>query len=279
VNKEKSFRKNVFRLPTQKLVFGVGFCFAFTALIGTLISTQASFAQDQSENEKKQSARVKAKLKKRAETQDATAQAVSNNSSIGLKHEAFALPQSEKLLTPKVMPRNMQVVRPPRNSEFYEGSTKEVEYEKLLDKEISDLFQLSQRYRQSKNRGEIWLRLAERYKEKSKLIEFRKQAEYDKELKQYAEQKTKIRPRLDLRVAHDYNLKAIELYEWFIKDFPKDPKIDQALFFLGYHSFEVGRAQIGEGYYKRLVREYPDSDYVVESNFALGEYNFDNEAW
>ena len=173
----------------------------------------------------------------------------------------------------------MQVVKPPRNSEFYEGNSKEVEYEKLLDKEISDLYKLSQQYRQSKNRGEIWLRLAERYKEKSKLIEFRKQAEYDRELKLYADQKTKVKPHLDLKLAHDYNLKAIELYEWFIKDFPQDQKIDQALFFLGYHNFEVGRSQVGEGYYKRLVKSFPESEYVVESNFALGEYYFENEGW
>lgn len=230
-----------------------------------------SFALSDEQVDRARNARKKKKL--------ATQQVQKSQSSLGLKRNSVALPQSERLLTPKVIPRNMQVVKPPRNSEFYDGNAKEVEYEKLLDKEISDLYRLSQQYKQSKNRGEIWLRLAERYKEKSKLIEFRKQAEYDKELKLYGDHQTKIKPRLDLKVAHDYNLKAIELYEWFIKDFPSDSKISQALFFLGYHNFEVGRSQAGESYYKRLVREFPDSEYVVESNFALGEYYFENEQW
>ncbi len=237
------------------------------------------FSQLASAQDDKSTAAAKAAAKKRALLRPAQPGGASGKDSLGLTRNSVALPQSEKLLTPKVIPRNMQVVKPPRNSEFYEGNTKEVEYEKLLDKEISDLYRLSQQYRQSKNRGEIWLRLAERYKEKSKLIEFRKQAEYDRELKLFADQKTKVKPHLDLKLAHDYNLKAIELYEWFIKDFPQDQKIDQALFFLGYHNFEVGRSQVGEGYYKRLVKSYPDSEYVVESNFALGEYYFENEQW
>ena len=243
----------------MKLVVAVG--------LSALLITQFSFGQSDTD------AKKQAQLRARKGTK------ISQKNSLGITRNSVALPQSEKLLTPKVVPRNMQVVKPPRNSEFYDGTTKEVEYEKLLDKEISDLFKLSQQYKQSKNRGEIWLRLAERYKEKSKLIEFRKQGEYDRELKLFADQKTKVKPHLDLKVAHDYNLKAIELYEWFIKDFPQDPKIDQALFFLGYHNFEVGRSQVGEGYYKRLVRDFPESEYVVESNFALGEYYFENEQW
>ncbi len=235
--------------------------------LSTLLVSQIGFGQSDSDTAKKNQLRAR-NIKK-----------VSQKDSLGITRNSVALPQSEKLQGPKVIPRNMQVVKPPRNSEFYEGNTKEVEYEKLLDKEIADLFKLSQQYKQSKNRGEIWLRLAERYKEKSKLIEFRKQGEYDRELKLFADQKTKVKPHLDLKVAHDYNLKAIELYEWFIKDFPQDPKIDQALFFLGYHNFEVGRSQVGEGYYKRLVRDFPESEYVVESNFALGEYYFENEQW
>ncbi len=252
----------------SSILFGISFGFAF------LVLSHSAAAQDASNSKATRMA-----PRKVAQPQSRQAGGASAKDSLGITRNSIALPQSEKLLSPKVIPRNMQIVKPPRNSEFYEGNTKEVEYEKLLDKEISDLYKLSQQYRQSKNRGEIWLRLAERYKEKSKLIEFRKQAEYDRELKLFADQKTKVKPHLDLKLAHDYNLKAIELYEWFIKDFPQDHKIDQALFFLGYHNFEVGRSQVGEGYYKRLVKNFPESEYVVESNFALGEFYFENEGW
>jgi tetratricopeptide (TPR) repeat protein len=202
-----------------------------------------------------------------------------NRKALDFGRSKFALPQSTKIATPPPTIRDIHLVKPPRSSEFYEGNSKEVRYEKLLDEEIRELYRLSQQYRQSRSRGEIWLRLAERYVEKAHFIEFREQAEYDKKFKDYLDKKTHVKPKLALQLSHDYNKKAVELYQWFIKDFKDDPKVDQALFFLGYNEFELGNSKAGEGFYQRLVQQYPDSAYVIESYFALGEYYFDNEKW
>jgi tetratricopeptide (TPR) repeat protein len=193
----------------------------------------------------------------------------------------LALPTSTALKSKSELPaRNLGNVMPPRSSEFYsQGESKEAEYERLVDEEIKTLFKLSQQNRKSPNRGEIWLRLGERYVEKSRLVEFRAQAEYDKKLKEYLEKKTAIKPQLENKLSREYNQKAVQLYEWFIKDFPNDPKVDQSLFFLGYNQFELGNTQAGEQYYSELLKRYPDSTFVIESHFALGEYYFDNEMW
>lgn len=198
---------------------------------------------------------------------------------LDMNRAKMALPSSTRLKSPEVKPRDLRTVKPPRSNDFYDGTTKEVEYEKLLDEEINKLYQLSQQYKRSRSRGEIWLRLAEAYVEKTQLIEFREQAEYERKLRDFLEKKTRIRPKVDLRVARDFNRKAIQLYEWFLRDFPQDRKIDQALFFLGYNHFEAGDVKQGEGYYQRLVREYPNSAYVIESHFALGEFYFENDNW
>lgn len=205
----------------------------------------------------------------------------SRQGEINISRSKTELPKSQGLqeLQQSTAPKDLRRVRPPRSNEFYVGSSKEIEYERLLDMEIKKLYQLSQQYRKSVNRGEIWLRLAERYVEKARMIEFREQSIYDQKIKDYLDKKTKIKPEMNTRLARDYNRKAIELYEWFLKDFPQDNKVDQALFFLGYNYFELGQTAKGEEYYQRLVKQYPNSAYVTESYFALGEFYFDNEHW
>lgn len=198
--------------------------------------------------------------------------------SLQIQRSAVALPKSSAYKQP-VKKRNLEVVKPPQSRTFYESGTKEAEYEKILDEEIKMLYRLSRQNQKSPNRGEIWLRLGERYIEKAKIIELRVHADYDQKLKAYNEKKTKVLPKLDLREAREYNEKAVQLFEWFVKDFPRDPKVDQALFSLGYNHFELGNAALGERYYKELVQRFPKSAFVIESHFALAEYYFENEDW
>ena len=208
----------------------------------------------------------------------APAPARGNNRALEMQRSSSVLPQSQQFVEPKKA-RSLEAVKPPRSGTFYETGSKEAEFEKILDEEIKTLFRLSRQNQRSPNRGEIWLRLGERYVEKARLIDLREQAEYERNLKDFAEKKTKVRPQLNLRAAREYNEKAVQLYEWFVKDFPKDPKVDQALFFLGYNHFELGNPPLGERYYTRLVKEYPESAFITESHFALGEYYFENENW
>lgn len=178
---------------------------------------------------------------------------------------------------PKV---NLSAIKPPASSTlYYEEGTNENELEKVTDQLINQAYRLTQQFKTSKRRGELWLRLAELYVEKSRLIEYRIQTEFDVALRNYQSGQSKVRPKLNLSASQDYNRKAIQLYEWFLRDFPKDSKIDQALFFLGYNYFELGDEKKGKEYYERLTKEYPNSSYVEESNFALGEYYFEQEKW
>lgn len=224
-----------------------------------------------------------APAKKKSAAREASASTQSSRSrggsrSLQIQRSAVALPKSSSYAQP-VRKRNLEAVKPPQSRTFYESGTKEAEYEKILDEEIKTLYRLSRQNQRSPNRGEIWLRLGERYIEKAKIIELRVHAEYDKKLKAYNEKKTKVLPKLDLREAREYNEKAVQLFEWFVKDFPNDPKVDQALFSLGYNHFELGNAALGERYYKQLVQKYPKSSFVIESHFALAEYYFENEDW
>ncbi len=172
-------------------------------------------------------------------------------------------------------------VKPPRSTEIMkvEVTGDQAEYEKTLDKQIQELYKLTRKFENNPNRGELWLRLAELYVEKATLVDARKQDLYDQQLAQFQSGKTKVKPKLDLVESRDYNKKAIQLYEWFLRDYPKDEKTSQALFFLGYNYFELGDTKKGSFYYDQLTQKFPKSPFVGEAHFALGEYHFENERW
>lgn len=194
-----------------------------------------------------------------------------------------ALPAFSNSLFPgATKPSNVDLldVKPPRTSVMLprEENADMNELYRITDEQIQELYRLTSRMKASPQRGELWLRLAELYAEKAEMIDHRLQDDYDKKLRAHNSGQGP-KPALNLKAAQEYNRKAIQLYEWFARDFPKDKKIDQALFYLGYNYYELGDTKKGTAYYNKLVTEHPRSPYVMESNFALGEFYFENEKW
>ncbi len=187
------------------------------------------------------------------------------------------LPKTKEIET--VKPKNLSSIKPLRTKQMMDSNKETSQLEAVIDEGIEELYKLTQKYKKSPNRGELWLRLGELYVEKAKLIEYRTYEEYDKRLSLYYDKKIKNKPKLNLRIARDFNKKAIQLYEWFIRDYPKDRKVDQALFFLGYNHFQIGSSKKGAKYYEELNDRFPRSRYVSESNFSLGEYYFEDNKW
>ncbi len=177
--------------------------------------------------------------------------------------------------------RNVRAVKPPNSMQFFiKGNEKEAQLERLIDDQIEELYSLSQKFRKSPERGEIWLRLGEVYVEKAKMVQYRIQTELDKKLADWeAKGKKGQAPKVNADAPLVFNKKAIQLYEWYANDFPKSKKLDQAFFFLGYNYVEVGQFKKGTNYYERLTKQFPKSAYVTESYFALGEYYFENSSW
>jgi cellulose synthase operon protein C len=263
-----------FRLSNESAIFSASALrpLASAMAVFFLLTISLDVAEAQGARKPASTAQKKAPAKQDAKRQSGT------DRTLDLSRSKSALPDSVALKQ-EVKAKPLGAVKPPRSGDFYESNTKEAEYERILDEEIKTLFKLSQQTRKSPNRGEIWLRLGERYVEKARLVEMRSQAEYDKQLKDFHDKKTRIKPNLDLKLAQEYNIKAVQLYEWFVKDFPQDPKVDQALFFLGYNHFELGNTKLGEKYYQELLQKFPKSVFVSESRFALGEYYFEREDW
>ena len=195
-----------------------------------------------------------------------------------LRKKKSSLPKFTKVKRLKKV--NLRKIKPPSSAIlYYDEGSDGLELEKATDRLIADAYKLTEKFKKSSRRGELWLRLAELYVEKSRLIELRLQDKYDLQLEAYHSGKRKSRPRLNLRAASAYNQKAIQLYLWFLRDYPKDSKRPQALFLLGYNYFELGDTKKGREYYLRLTKEHPRSAFVEESHFSLGEFYFENEKW
>lgn len=196
-----------------------------------------------------------------------------------IEKKSIALPNSQLGFEEK-KEINLNEIKPPPLSEIYTyENNDQAAYEKTLTLQIDELYKLTQKFKGSSNRGELWLRLAELYVEKANIINNRKQDEYDKKFTAFQAGKTSVKPVLDVAEAKDYNKKAIQLYDWFLRDFPNDPKISQALFFLGYNNFEIGNVAAGTKYYDQLNTKYPTSQFAGEAHFAIGENLFENEKW
>ena len=177
-------------------------------------------------------------------------------------------------------PVDLSRVKPPSGSQFFQGTDDKASLERVTNQQIEELYKLTQKFKTSDRRGELWLRLAELYVEKSSLIQMRLQEDYDRKLQSHFQNPKQFRkPILNLSPAMDYNRKALQLYEWFVRDFSRDPKMDQALYFLGYNHFELGNVKKGQEFYTRLIKTFPRSNFVTESYFALAEYYFENEKW
>ncbi|MBL7556838.1 MAG: tetratricopeptide repeat protein [Bdellovibrionaceae bacterium] len=194
---------------------------------------------------------------------------------------SYSIPKPSEIKFENRTEHNLDAVKPTKSYEIMNSQnlTEIVEYEKILDEQISELYKLTRKFKDSDKRGELWVRLAELYVEKGSLVDYRRQKDFDTRLQQFNKGKSKVKPVLNNGEARSYFKKSVQLYEWFQKDFPNDPKIPQALYFLGFNYFELNEPKKGEKYYSDLAARFPNSSFVDEASFALGEYYFENENW
>ena len=182
-----------------------------------------------------------------------------------------------KMTIKKIEKQAMKVAEPPRQfGRFFEVGTDEAELESVINQEIRQLFNLLK----SSRRRDLRLRLGSLYVEKARLIEYRLYEQYDQQMTLFSQKKRKTKPRkVNLKPAHLYFNKAIKLFETYRRQFPKDRRMDQVLFFLGVSYFKKGQLSKGRDRYTALTKRFPKSVYIHDVNFELGEYYFNQAKW
>ncbi len=112
---------------------------------------------------------------------------------------------------------------------------------------------------------DLYFVLADLYHEKGRLI--------FEELKLKSPQK-KIE-ELDTIALKKAKKMAIESYFRFTENYPKEDRVDKALFNIALSYRELGQIEDMVGIYKKITKEFPKSKYWEESQLRLGDYFFD----
>ena len=171
---------------------------------------------------------------------------------------------------------SLRAVQPPSNySRYYAAGTDEAELEDIQNQEINHLFRLLQKNKDP----ELILRLGSVYKEKAQFISYKLHVDFDRKMDEFKRGARKTRPRLNLSAAGVYNRKALKLFQNFKRNYPRHKRIDEVLYHLGFHSYQLGVENRGSLYFAELEKRFPKSVYLYEARFQLGEHFFKKEKW
>ncbi len=72
----------------------------------------------------------------------------------------------------------------------------------------------------------------------------------------------------------EWRRKAIKIFQEIEQKYPDYDKLDMVLFYLGNFSTQMGDAEAGYEYYKKLVTLFPESKYLPDALVNVGEYFF-----
>ena len=119
----------------------------------------------------------------------------------------------------------------------------------------------------SKNRPylpELYLRLAELYIEKSRLVYFVRKSQQDSNEDR----------ALDQYEANMLKQQALEIYQRILENHPDFDQCDKVRFFMAHELRELGKIDEMVKEYQTLIAKYPNSSYTPESHLLLGDYYF-----
>ncbi len=181
-----------------------------------------------------------------------------------------------KMTIKKIKQQTLKAAQPPRQfRRYFEEGTDEAELESVINQEIKQLFRMLK----TSNRRDLRLRLGSLYVEKAHFIEYRLYEEYDRLVRLFEAKKRSTKPRINLSPTYTYINKAIKLFETYRKQYPKDKRMDQVLFFLGVSYFKRNQLKKGKARYEELTKRFPKSHYIYDVYFELGEYYFGQSHW
>jgi tetratricopeptide (TPR) repeat protein len=125
---------------------------------------------------------------------------------------------------------------------------------------------LIDRSRQRPYLPELYLRLAELYIEKSRLVYLLRKS-----------QQTDAASALDQLESNTLKKQAIELYQRILDHFPAFADRDKVYFFMAHEFGELGQLEDMVKQYRSLIAKHEDSQYVPEAYLLLGDYFFSKQ--
>ena len=125
------------------------------------------------------------------------------------------------------------------------------------------------------NRANMLLRLGQLYAEKYMELSYLENQVFSSQLKDFEQKGSKGKPpRLQSARSKSYLKKALTLFYSLERKYPKHPKMDEILFFIGFVEMENGNGAKGAKYLSRVISRYPRSRKFDEAVVYLGDYYF-----
>jgi len=157
------------------------------------------------------------------------------------------------------------------------SKTKELKGELLItaseEKAIKQLQKLLNKHKGTSLEVSLWFRLAELYLRRSKTARFFEMNRDSDSIVKFAPQKvTKLSSK-------KYITQGIEIYEKIQSRFPHFRDMDLVLFNNAFARQQIGQLELAKNVYKKLLKLYPESQLVPDTNLALGEMLYDEHQY
>ena len=161
-----------------------------------------------------------------------------------------------------------------QQSEEYRRLAREKRHEEMaFAKEL-----LSRGTMQGEQKAEMMLRLADLYFEEGRDIYLSEMSAYEIEFdKCFNDPKCDpTQMKADNVESRKWQEKSIKLYRQILQNYPTFARADEATFYLASALQDIGEDKEALKEFTRLVKTYPESNYVPDAYVQIGEYYFDN---
>ena len=130
------------------------------------------------------------------------------------------------------------------------------------------------------NRDNVLLQLGQLYIEKYMELSYRESQVYnqlyiDYEKNKAEGKKTGNPPKLDNSRSAYYLKEALTIFYRLEKEYPKHPRIDEVIYFIGFVEMEGKKSEKGIRYLERVIKEFPESAKYEDAAVYLADYYFD----
>lgn len=203
-------------------------------------------------------------------------------------YENFSLPSRGKAIVPEVRDAmvNTRVTLKDRKVRVYEPSVNAQTYmfqkEAFLSEKRDEAIRLLRIQIDTggaQNRANTYLRLGQLYAEKYMELSFRENELFSELLRKHEVEKQTnkkaVAPKLDTTRSQRYLKDALGIFYRLEKEYPKHPKMDEIIYFIGFVEMESGSPAKGARYLERVVSQYPRSKKFDEAVVYLGDTYFE----
>lgn len=202
-----------------------------------------------------------------------------NAQGLKLKKRSINIPNfKEKGLTSPQF--DIKTVKPVLNTTniFFKKNTDNASLEQITDEAILYLYRLAKKYKNDRDRADIWLRLARQYWEKARIVKAKIYSYYHKGEDVFSTKKRRFK-NIDFSPAHRFNKKSLKLYTQFLSIFKKDNRRQEVLLYAARNYIDLRDINQAVFYHNILQKEFPRSSFLEGLRFLIGDYYFENYQW